>query len=721
MFVRIRKLPGKKEPLHYAYLVSNQWNAVRRKHEQKILMSLGRVSDLPIDGTIEKVITALDSFATKMGFSSLSNGVVLSDLRDETSLTKTYEYGTVLLTRHLMKHLSFPAIFQRAWEKSKQCIASATNAKGTRGDGEEHQMKRNGEEENPRKKKALVIPSLEKFLTACEALLSYRLYPRTAASDLGTYHWYTQEVFFGSKRKHREKGESDENNSSLQKKESTPGESSPGVKAETADTNTSLDALPLNKDDLYRSLDILLENKDAIEEGYSEQNKDLFTEGLDLVLFDTTSIFYYGAETPTSETALLQYGYSKDGKGNEKQVIVGVLMTKSGVPVAHEVFSGNTADTKAFAKIISIIKQKYRLKQVILIADRGMISEENLLHLEQMEYSYLIGVRMRKLQGVLQKKLLEPLDPEDITADMEQVYQPYRLGRKPKQTIYTKTGTLRNFSDENLEKLFIKNILKKKISTFDKSKLLKILRKRRYFVCYNPLVAYDTKEKRKYFKDILKKKISNTPTKDWIIKNGYKKYLTFPDGINPTLDEQQLSDEELFDGKWVLISNDQHLTSSQAILYYKTLQTIERGFWDLKSLITIRPIYHWKEERIKAHIFVCFLSLIMKWYICRLLDKDSQEQGRQFIHEMINLKAIEIDETIPLYVRTAISLHVQDQMKKLGMDIPKKILLDARTKPNTLNPKGGRPRKVDPQQYRLTFLEEDTDNGKQATKIPEKS
>ena len=102
-----------------------------------------------------------------------------------------------------------------------------------------------------------------------------------------------------------------------------------------------------------------------------------------------------------------------------------------------------------------------------------MISEENLLHLEQMEYSYLVGVRMRKLPGVLQKKLL--VDPEDETADMEQVFQPQRLGGKPKPTIYTKTGTLKNFSDEDLEKLFIKNILKKKISTFDKNKLLEIL------------------------------------------------------------------------------------------------------------------------------------------------------------------------------------------------------------------------------------------------------
>ena len=685
MFVRVRKLPGKKKPLHYAYLVDNQWNPFQKKHEQKILMSLGRVEDLPVDGTIEKAITALDKFASKMGFSSLSNGVVLSDLTSETLFSKTYEYGSMLVTRHLLEKLSFTKILTSAWLESKRQQSGKRKTPTETGKATP----------GGTKKGAPPFLSLQKFLTTSLALVAYRLYSKTAASDLETYRWYEQDVFFGSRRQEK-------------KELALQGEMEQKQHKKTTDNVT------LNKDDFYMSLDILLENKNAIEAAYYEQNKDLFTEGLDLVLFDTTTIYYYGAEGPARETDLLQYnGHNKDGKNNEKQILVGVLMTKSGVPVAHEVLPGNTADVRSFAKIMSIIKHKYHLKQVILIADRGMISEENLLHLEQMEYSYLVGVRMRKLPEVLQKKLLEPMDPEDETADMEPVFQAQRIGSKPKPTLYTKTGTLRNFSDEEMDNLFIKKILKKKISTFDKTKLLELLRRRRYFVCYNPAVAKDTKEKRKYFKAVLKKKIMNTPTKDWIIKNGYKKYLTFPDGIHPALDEERLTDEALFDGKWVLITNDRNMSAKAAILYYKTLQQIERGFRDLKSLITVRPIFHWKEDRIKAHIFVCFLSLIMKWYICRILDKDSQEAGRRFIEEMINLKAISIDETMPLFVRTALTPEVQTQMKTLGMRIPGKILLDGRRKANTVNPKGGRPRNVNPDQYSIPFLEAKESSDKQ--------
>src|SRR3990172_7633217 len=108
------------------------------------------------------------------------------------------------------------------------------------------------------------------------------------------------------------------------------------------------------------------------------------------------------------------------------------------------------------------------------------------------------------------------------------------------------------------------------------------------------------------------------------------------------------------------MTNEKGISSYTAGSYYKTLQNIERGFRDLKSLITVQPIFHWKEERIKAHIFTCFLSLILKWYVCRILNQYSQKEGRRFIEEMIELKAIAIDPTIPLYVRTAINPETQE-------------------------------------------------------------
>ena len=118
MFVRVRKQPGKNGLIPYAYVVNNEWNTIKKKHEQKIIASLGRVSELPKDGTIEKLVSALDRFCQKMGWATLSNGVVLTSLSDETILSQAKEWGSVILTGHILKSLSLDKIISGSVSKS---------------------------------------------------------------------------------------------------------------------------------------------------------------------------------------------------------------------------------------------------------------------------------------------------------------------------------------------------------------------------------------------------------------------------------------------------------------------------------------------------------------------------------------------------------------------------------------------------------------------------
>lgn len=481
----------------------------------------------------------------------------------------------------------------------------------------------------------------EKVLAATESLIAHRLTNRTDASERSTGHWYTHDLF-------------------------VPGK------------------LPLTKDDWYRTLDVLIAHKDAIEQAYFETNRNLFSQSLDLVLFDTTSIYYWGGGEKVSDAAdLLQYGFSKDGKGNLKQLIVGVLMTSSGVPIAHEVFPGNTADVKSFATIIKTVKEKYKLEKVVLVADRGMISEENLLILEEMNLGYIVGVRMRTLPGDLQITLMDGLDPKD----MERVHD----------HLFTKQYHVSNFSPKQIKDWFLDRILKGKrknpLPTMDIPTIEKHVRNRRFFVFLNPLVEQATKGKRAFFKKIIQSKIAFAATKDWVVKNGYKKYVRFPDGISPELDEEKLSAEELFDGKWVLVTNVKDVIPVEAGRYYQTLQKIERGFRDLKSLITIQPVFHYTQKRIRAHIFVCFLSLVVKWHILRTINPYSQEEGRRFLEDMEKLKAVAVDPTIPLFVRTEITEILRAGMGKLNMQPPQKVIVDGR-KEKLIRGKheGGRPK-----------------------------
>lgn len=608
MFVRIRKQPGKNGLISYAYVVNNQWNTLKKKHEQKIITSLGRVNDLPKDGTIEKLVSALDRFCKKMGWATFRNGVILSDLTEETILSQTYDWGSIILTRHILKNLSLDKIILRSQSKAL-------------------------------KKKI----SKEKYLSAITAILAHRLTPGNGVSERSTYHWYTKKVYLSGK-------------------------------------------ISLSDEDFYRSLDILIEGKDEIEKSYYEKNRNLFNGKLDLVLFDTTSVYYWGAEGPSGEDDLLQYGFSKDGKGNLKQVIVGVLMTTDGVPIAHEVFPGNCADVNSFSRIITILKEKYSIDKVILIADRGMVSEDNLVHLEQSGLSYIVGIRMRLLPQSLKRKLLIPLDEEEERFELE-------FMDKSADNLFVKEFPVSKFTDDEVSDLFLEKIKKGKTATFDEVTLREQIKKRRFIVCLNPYVKKATKKKREFFTKIIERKIHTTPTKEWVIKNGYRKYLKFEKGLSPALDYDRLRDEEIYDGKWIIMTNEKEISSFMAGSYYKSLQMIERGFRDLKSLITVQPIFHYKEERIKAHIFTCFLSLILKWYICRMLNQYSQEKGYRFIEEMVSLKAVAVEENTRLYVRTTISKEAQEMMGKLRMKVPGKIISDGRIKLAPVSHSPGRPRK----------------------------
>ena len=593
----------------YAYLVDNHWNPFHKKNEQKIVASLGRVENLPVDGTIEKIIVALDNFANKMGFASLSDGIVLQNLSSrENLLSRVYDWGIVNLTKQALKNLSLDSIISGSWAYAN--------------------------------KKEI---SRDKFMQVVSVLLAHRLSDRGELSEKATYEWHRDKVYAVRK----------ENHSHM---------------------------------DFYRALDILLDRKDFIEKSYYEQNLNLFNGKLNLVLFDTTSIYYYGADGEYDEDSILQYGFSKDGKGNLKQVIVGVLMTADGIPIAHEVFPGNTADVHAFNQMITVIKDKYPVGKIILIADRGMVSEENLIHLEQSGLSYVVGIRMRQLPQTLKKKLLEPLDDEHARHETEYM-------DKIADNLFVSEFPVSRLTDDEITDLFVEKIKKGKSATFDEKTIIASVKNRRFFVCLNPYVKEKNKKDRQYFTKVIERKIGSTPVKDWIVKNGYKKYLKFEKGLTPSIDYDRLRDEAIYDGKWIVMTNEKNISSFMAGAYYKTLQNIERGFKDMKSLINVRPIYHFKEERIRAHIFVCFLILVIKWYICRIINQYSQSEGRRFIEEMDNLKAVAIDPDIPLYVRTVLDPKTQEDMKKLKLVIPPKVIIDGRRKVNAPIPKtGGRPR-----------------------------
>ena len=358
--------------------------------------------------------------------------------------------------------------------------------------------------------------------------------------------------------------------------------------------------------ELYRALDWLMDNKEKIEYQMFHNIRDVFNQNTDLMLFDTTSVSYWGKGENAPE--LLKHGHSKEKRNDLKQLIVALLMTDGGIPVGHEVYPGNQVDVTSFPKIIAKVNKKFNLKRVVWVCDRGMISQSNIELLDSIKHEYIIGVKMRMLNAG-QKELLLATKYKNFT--------------KMHDNLYVKEVILNVEVEDKTE---VQPEEKKK------EKKTKIISKR-YVVCYNPQQADIDAVNRKRFKEIVTKKVLEKTDKSWIVKNGYKKYLKLKEDIIESIDYDKLEEEKIYDGKWVLLTNTK-LEYTEIAKYYKSLWQIENAFSELKSSLDVKPMYHWTEKRIRGHIFICFLALVLELGLKNKLIKVSYDEAMEDLKKL---------------------------------------------------------------------------------------
>src|SRR3989338_2677607 len=372
--------------------------------------------------------------------------------------------------------------------------------------------------------------------------------------------------------------------------------------------------------ELYRALDYLMNNKERIEYQMFNNIRDVFNQSTDLMLFDTTSVSYWGEGENTPE--LLKRGYSKEKRNDLKQLIVALLMTEGGIPVGHETYPGNQVDVTSFPKIIAKVKDKFNLKRVVWVCDRGMISESNIELLDSIKHEYIIGIKMRMLNAA-QKEILLTTKYKDfqkihdnllvkqviVDIEVEDNKEEKKIEPESKQ------------SEQNNEK-----------SSKKKEKKTKTI-SRRYVVCYNPQQAKIDAINREHFKEIIQKKVLEKTDKSWIVKNGYKKYVKLKEDIIEGIDLDKLEKEKIYDGKWVLLTNTK-LEYTEIAKYYKSLWQIENAFSELKSSLDVKSMYHWTERRIRGHIFICFLALVLELGLKNKLVKVSYDEAMEDLKKL---------------------------------------------------------------------------------------
>ena len=317
--------------------------------------------------------------------------------------------------------------------------------------------------------------------------------------------------------------------------------------------------------------------KDLIEEGMCFERRDLFT-GLDLVFFDTTSIYFEGE----GGKALGQKGHSRDHRPDLNQMVIGALIDSKGKPVCCEMWPGNTADVNTLIPVVERIRGRFHIGQFCIVADRGMISAETVRELEKREIGYILGTRMRKVNEI-------------------------------KRDVLSRQGRYREVCPEGK---FSKDPAPLKVKEVS-------LNGNRYILCLNTKQARKDDQDRQLIIDSLKEKIKRGP-KSLIGNKGYRKYLKV-DRESMSIDQDKLEYESRFDGKWVLRTNTT-FSADQVAIKYKELWQVEQIFRDVKSVLETRPVYHQRDENTRGHVFCSFLALVLR----KELDRRLAEAGHSF-------------------------------------------------------------------------------------------
>jgi Transposase DDE domain len=355
--------------------------------------------------------------------------------------------------------------------------------------------------------------------------------------------------------------------------------------------------LPATTDDAcYRAMDWLLEIKDALEKKVFDNVADLLNLEVDLLFFDTTSTYFVteeadvpvvrdkngdpvtGEDTADDEVGeerglagFRTYGKSKDRRDDLPQVVIGMAVTRTGIPVRVWCWPGNTAGSALIRQVKDDMRD-WCLSKVIWVADRGFTSAANRRYLRQGGGHYIIGEKLRSGSAEASAALSRQGRYKDVAGNL-------------------------------------------------KVKEVRIAEDERFVICFNPEAAGRDAAVRARLIAQLEEAIKDSDqlSKDkraelrGVIstKPGLNRYLRVTPGGLLRTDAAKAKAEENLDGKYLLRTSDPELSAEDIAVGYKQLLEVERGWRDMKQVIDLRPVYHRKEERIRAHVILCWLALLL--------------------------------------------------------------------------------------------------------------
>ncbi|MGZ6670237.1 MAG: IS1634 family transposase [Solirubrobacteraceae bacterium] len=408
--------------------------------------------------------------------------------------------------------------------------------------------------------------------------------------------------------------------------------------ADVAIPRLAADALGEDPQPLYRAMDWLLEIEAQLAEQVYWATADLLNLEVDLLFFDTTST-YFERDEPDLETvaqdgvtrpAFRAFGHSKDSREDLPQVVIGMAVTRSGIPIRAWCWPGNTSDQPLIRQVKDELRE-WKLSRVVWVADRGFQSAENRRYLQRAGGHYIIGEKLRSESVEAKAALARQGRYRTVAGNLEI------------KEVRVDDGTMRD----------------------------------RFVICKNPDQAERDKTVREQIIRQLEDAIAGSdrlPAAERVklaarlqAKRGLKRFLRQTAGGLLRIDRGAVHAEEHLDGKFLLRSSDPTLSAEDIALGYKQLLQVERGWRDMKTTLDLRPVHHRKEDRIRAHVQLCWLALLL----IRVAENQAGDTWRNLRRELQRLHQGTFRGTAGLVHKTSETTATQQRiLRALSLEPP---------------------------------------------------
>ena len=365
----------------------------------------------------------------------------------------------------------------------------------------------------------------------------------------------------------------------------------PGSKRDAAIRLEEDFGISLDLHKIYRAMDRLDDNAiERIQTNALTLTKTLFKETIDVIFYDCTTLYFERFE----DDDFRKCGYSKDLKFSQPQVVLGLMVTKDGLPIGYDIFPGNTYEGHTLMPMILKLKERFQLDKIVFVADSGLLNQENLTFMKENNISYIVGSRLKNLKKEIQKEILN-----------------LETYSHPESDIRFKSISL-----DNKDQLIVQYCSKRaRKDAHDREKAISKLQNKMK-KCKNP--------------------------KEYLTNYGSKKYLSLEGESKIKINELKIEEDAKWDGLHGVITNIDWMTPEEIKSQYTGLWQVEESFRINKNDLEIRPIFHFKESRIKAHLAICFMA-----FCCiRYLEFRIKTQFKKLSPEIIRRELLHVQLSI---------------------------------------------------------------------------